>query len=99
MGVTDTNHEDDILRIVRAKAQRLSEMLQRELRLAIKSKRITEKSMRCGKIRIELKCVLKRVNCCIGLSAHGSKLAEGKMRPRVASVQSSGSDCKLSSLV
>src|SRR5262245_51400705 len=96
MRVTDADHENDILRIVRAEAQSLSKMLQGSLGLTIKSKCIAEKSMRCCKIRIQFKCALKCMHRRIGLSAHGGELAQCKMRPRVASVQFSGSGCKVS---
>ena len=96
MGVTETDHKNDILRIIRAEAQSLSEMLQRSLRLTIKGKCVPEKSMRCREIRIEFECALKFVLRRIDLSAHGGELTECKMGPWVAAVQFSGSDCMIS---
>src|SRR5262245_60589804 len=97
MGLTEADHKNDILRIVWAEAQSLSKILQRSLGLTIKGKCIPEKSMRCREIRIEFECALKFVLRRIGMSAHSCELTECKMRPWVAVVQCSGSNCKVSS--
>src|SRR5215510_14138747 len=69
-----SDHKNDILWIVRAQAQSLSEMFHRWLGLTIERKRVAKKSVCCSKIRIELKCSLKCVYSRFGLFAHCGEL-------------------------
>ena len=72
--------EQRVLRIVRAHANALLDMVYGLVRSAVKGERTAEKAVRGGEVRIEIECALKFLDCVVGATPGEGHETQREMR-------------------